>query len=58
MTYALRTVLERLVAVSNVVEEVDLLLLGEQRRADAVNWRIAPSLQNVASLDPYVPERK
>ena len=41
---ALRTVRERLVLVADVVEEVDLLLLGEKRGGDTVHWCVAPAL--------------
>ena len=41
---ALRAVLERLVSISDIVEEVDLLLLGEKRSANGVHRRISPSL--------------
>ena len=35
---------ERVVEVSNLVEEVDLIFPGEQRRANTVHRRVPPSL--------------
>ena|SRR5690349_1489095 len=39
----LRTMLERLVSVPNVVEKVDLVLFREQRRSDRMHRRIPPT---------------
>lgn len=47
---ALGAVLERLMLVANVVEEVYLVLLGKERSADAVHWRISPPLVVEAAL--------
>ena len=41
---ALWAVLEGLVPISNIAEEVDLVFVCEQRRADTVHWRITPAL--------------
>lgn len=46
----LGAVLEGLVLVANVIEEVDLVLLGEERSADAVHWGISPPLVVEATL--------
>ena len=42
---AFRTVRVRVVLVPDIVEEVDLLFLREERGADAVHGRISPSLK-------------
>jgi hypothetical protein len=43
MRVTLRTMLKRLVAISNVVEEVNLILPGEKGSTDRVDGRVAPS---------------
>ena len=42
--FTLWAVLEGFVSISDIVEEVDLILASEQCRADGVHGRIAPSL--------------
>ncbi len=45
MSFALRTVLERLMSIADIIEEVDLILAGEEGSSDAVNRRIVPALR-------------
>jgi hypothetical protein len=47
---ALRTMLERLMPVANVIEEVDLILAREERRADTVYRCVAPAFIVKATL--------
>jgi hypothetical protein len=42
---SLRTVLERLVTIADIAEKVDLVFAREERRADAMYWRISPALK-------------
>ena len=45
MSGSLRTMLERLVSVSDIIEEMNLLFLRKERGADAVHGCISPSLE-------------
>ena len=42
--------MERNVKISNVLEEMDLVLLQEQGSGDRVDWRIAPSFVEEAAI--------
>ena len=44
MYIALWTVLEGFMPISNILKEVDLILLREESNAETVYWCIAPSL--------------
>lgn len=50
MSIALWAVLERLMPITNVVEEMYLFLLREKCRSDAMHWRISPSFIVKATL--------
>lgn len=42
---SLRTMLERLMSVSDIIEEMNLIFLREECGADAVHRRVSPSLE-------------
>lgn len=56
MLLALRAVLEGLVPVSNVAEEVDLVLVGEERSTNTVYGCVTPSFVVKATLRVEVVE--
>lgn len=45
-----RTVGERNVVVSNIIEEVDLLLLEKKSGSDGMDWSVTPSLVEESSV--------
>lgn len=57
MLLTLRAVLEWLVTVTNITEEVDLILMGKKRCTNTVDGRIAPSLIIKATLAIQVVEK-
>ncbi len=50
MMFACRATLEGTMAVPNIAEEMDLVLVCEQGGGDAVDGRVTPALQNRFSL--------
>jgi hypothetical protein len=50
MKVALRTVLERFMSITNLFEEVNLILPGEERSPKAVNRGISPAFVVEATL--------